>query len=268
MNTQSKWENDPSIGDRLRGWLRDWSTYLLSFTLLSGSSFAAINLVNVCVPVYLVGNKCTQIKSGTAVFFVFFFCVYTRVTWSCENFVVCVFFSFQSRVFGHPLFCMGLSYRHLKKFENQRLYSVIVAENVPQLVIQIWFAVAQGELDQTTILAMISGTLSIVWSVVDVLQSRKLFATTHDYNTVFRIPCESADIMKKRHRLALATHRFNGVFAAILGVDPFAIEVDLPTLQEHGLIINFSVSQSKTHPRALYAALDNAHQRGQLARVK
>ena len=77
---QDKWTEDPAIGDRVTGWNRDWSTYLLILTLLSGSSFAAVNILN-------------------------------------------------SRVFGHPIFCMGLSYRHLKKFENQRLWGVILSEN-------------------------------------------------------------------------------------------------------------------------------------------
>merc|ERR1712241_1127180 len=34
---QDKWTKDPSIGDRVKGWNRDWSTYLLFLTVMSGS---------------------------------------------------------------------------------------------------------------------------------------------------------------------------------------------------------------------------------------
>ena len=44
-----------------------------------------------------------------------------------------------SYFFGADFFCMGLNERHLKRFNNNRLWSGIIAENVPQLIIQFWF---------------------------------------------------------------------------------------------------------------------------------
>ena len=218
LRTQSNWESDASIGDRVRGWLRDWSTYLLFLTLLSGSSFAAINMVN-------------------------------------------------CRLFGHPLFCMGLSHRHLKKFENQRLYSVIILENLPQLILQISYTITTKSITSTTIWAMIFGLLSIIWSIIDIIQSRRLFGNTTDFHTIFRIPCESDEILTKSKRLQLATHRFRDVFAGILRVHPYAIEVDLPSQTINGLVVNISVSQSDKHPRKIYAALDNTNLSGHLSKA-
>lgn len=165
---QDKWTKDPSIGDRVTGWNRDWSTYLLFLTILSGSSFAAVNILN-------------------------------------------------SRLMGHPLFCMGLSFRHLKKYENQRLWGVILSENIPQLIIQIiYLAVSGAQLTTVFILAFTSSTLSIVVTVVDIYHNKRLFGQfsknkATDYQTVVIVPVISPEVKKLPPRQRLATHRFNAV---------------------------------------------------------
>ena len=218
---QDKWKHDPAIGDRVTGWNRDWSTYLLCLTILSGSSFAAVNILN-------------------------------------------------SRVFGHPLFCMGLSYRHLKKFENQRLWGVILSENVPQLIIQgIFFWRSGAVMTTILILAFVSSLLSIFVAAIDIYNNKRLFGqfSKHDdYQTILKVPVISPEVADMQWKLCLATHRFNEVFGKIIGVDKYAIEVDLPSPNSNGLIINFSCRTVDMSPSEITQKMTRAQKNGEMAK--
>lgn len=79
-----------------------------------------------------------------------------------------------SNLFGYELFCMGLSARHLKEFQGKRFFSSVLFENAPQLGSQIYFLVLLGSPDEATVVALLSSTVSIVLSVVDVWSARHL----------------------------------------------------------------------------------------------
>ena len=50
LRQQKIWEHDAAIGARVKTWLLRWRPFLYSLTILSGSSFGAVNL---CMSVYL-----------------------------------------------------------------------------------------------------------------------------------------------------------------------------------------------------------------------
>ncbi len=55
-----------------------------------------------------------------------------------------------SNIFGYEFFCMGLTERHLKAFNTRRLWSTIMWENFPQLIIQVcytlwWYESIDGQ---------------------------------------------------------------------------------------------------------------------------
>eukprot|EP01084_Bolivina_argentea_P127149 224936_1 len=177
---------------------------------------------------------------------------------------------FNSRVFGHPLFCMGLSYRHLKKFENQRLWGVILSENIPQLVIQGLFVWRKDMvLSLILILAFASSILSVIVALIDIYNNKRLFgkhAERYDYQTVLKVPVISHEVGLKQWKLCLATHRFNEVFSKIIGVDKYAIEVDLPAPHPNGLVIVFSVRSITITPKQIMEAMTRAQKNGAMAK--
>merc|ERR1719266_822921 len=83
-----------------------------------------------------------------------------------------------SNLFGHRMFSMGLSKYDKMTFKQHRLWSVVVAENVPQLVIQIVFlTTVEGglsELGAVSIGAMVSSLLSICAAVFEFVSKRAL----------------------------------------------------------------------------------------------
>ena len=69
---------------------------------------------------------------------------------------------------------MGLNPRHLKEFQGQRIYSSVILENIPQLAIQIIFLLRLGAFDEATFMALLSSSVSVVLSVVDIWSARQL----------------------------------------------------------------------------------------------
>ena len=99
-----------------------------------------------------------------------------------------------SRAFGRcsSFYNMGLTERHLKKFHGTRIYTTILFENVPQLIIQIWYFLARNDLDIVAALAFLSSVASIFIAMIDVYSSValvqvKLYCTCT--NTMFDVNC-------------------------------------------------------------------------------
>eukprot|EP01084_Bolivina_argentea_P171790 297626_1 len=218
---QDKWKNDPAIGDRVTGWNRDWSSYLLLLSMFCGSTFAAVSLLN-------------------------------------------------SRVFGHPVFCMGLNTRHLKKFQNQRLWAAILAEDLPQLIIQLlYLSISESEVSTVLILAISSSCFSIVFAMIDIYNNQRLsgrFSLTNDYQSVFRVPVISHELLNFGWKINLATERLKEPLSTIIQIDPNAIEVDLPTPNQNGLVINFVCRTVQKSPREILNHLLKAQKSGLFAK--
>ena len=49
FQAQKKWTTDKSVQEGVRGWLIDWSIILVVAVCVSGNSFGAIELANVCI---------------------------------------------------------------------------------------------------------------------------------------------------------------------------------------------------------------------------
>ena len=69
---------------------------------------------------------------------------------------------------------MGLSKKHLKAFQGKRFYSSVLFENAPQLASQIYFLILLGSLDEATMIALLSSTVSMILSVVDIWSANRL----------------------------------------------------------------------------------------------
>ena len=78
---------------------------------------------------------------------------------------------------------MGLNPRHLKEFQAKRIFSSVLLENIPQLIIQIYFLHILGSFDEPTFVALLSSSISVILSVVDIWSAKRLVTVMDDKDT-------------------------------------------------------------------------------------
>lgn len=161
-----------------------------------------------------------------------------------------------SYIFGFDFFCMGLNERHLKKFNNNRLYSTIIIENAPQLIIQFYFfsIVGWSEIldagNYISLMALLSSSLSILVALLDIYASKKLFSVLKKDGkyvdttacTVFLI---SAEVKKHQRRLQISTYAIREAIAETLSTHPRSVEMHFPIAIANGFKVKFTVFSPK-----------------------
>ena len=154
----------------------------------------------------------------------------------------------QSNLFGHDLFCMGLNPRHLKEFQSKRVYSSVVLENVPQLILQITFLLRLGAFDEATFVALLSSTTSVILSVVDIWSAHRMLKVMDDkdvggfnVNTIEFTILESDEINAKKRILLTRPRALAKAIAQTLVVDKRTIEIFQLIAAENGIKVGFTV---------------------------
>ncbi|ETO34419.1 hypothetical protein RFI_02676, partial [Reticulomyxa filosa] len=171
-----------------------------------------------------------------------------------------------SFLFGFDFFCMGLTERHLKKFNQNRLFASVITQNLPQLVIQLYFLAHQHfQLDSITAFAFVSSLLSVGATALDFYSSKRLFAVLKDKNTgkyidssTILMHVKSREIYDNKKRLQISTYAFRDMLAEIVSIDPRAVEVQFPIVTPHGFKIKFSIFSSKVDGRLACALLQDS----------
>ena len=168
-----------------------------------------------------------------------------------------------SQVFGIDFFIMGLTQRHLKAFNGSRLYSTIVWENIPQLLIQIWYTFDRNSVDEVAVWAFLSSVVSIFIAVLDVYSSQALvraMKSAERANRMFKgqpyfleilgnydgIADDDHKIMKseiedKKKLLMMKPNAIRRVFGEILEIDHRAVELTLCVGIDHGIQFGFTL---------------------------
>lgn len=82
-----------------------------------------------------------------------------------------------SNLFRLRITYMNLPRRHKQLFRNKRIYSVVLLENVPQLVLQALFSVIMRALSAITLFSMIFSLISIILTIFEVSLKQHLFAS-------------------------------------------------------------------------------------------
>ena len=167
-----------------------------------------------------------------------------------------------SQAFGLDFFIMGLTERHLRVFKESRLYSTNAWENVPQLIIQLWYMFDRDNFDSAIIFPFLSSLLSLFIALVYVygfypLQSTG-FKSAEPANRMGRpfflqilgnydgidenddklIKCEIED---KNKLLMMKPNAIRNVCAEVLEIDPRQIELTLCKSIDHGIQFGFTL---------------------------
>ena len=155
-----------------------------------------------------------------------------------------------SYLFQLPIFCMGLPYYHQLKFQNKRFFSVVLLENIPQLIIQvatlylsIQVGIGVGEL-LITILSMIFTIISLFLSGFEYVLSKKIIKSSKILLISFIVESkeiEELDEFQFFARIALKKFIIVQHLAKILHIQVAHVERLMPIQTEKGVQLKFVI---------------------------
>eukprot|EP01083_Nonionella_stella_P102330 291004_1 len=136
--------------------------------------------------------------------------------------------------FQLELFSMGLNKQQRLKFNTKRVYGIVCLENIPQVVIQIWYLITVG-MDWTALLSIISSITSIIVTALTICTQRTLIRNQQFAKISFNVCC-------KEMKPSVST-KINGVktrIGLLLGINHKLIEIPRAKLGgvAHGLKLN------------------------------
>ena len=183
-----------------------------------------------------------------------------------------------SNLFHLSLFNMGLNKRQQAIFENARILTVVLGENVAQLILQIVYLVLIGEsnsISAITIVAMILSVLSIVSSIFNYISSSSLIECEAITVIVMDIQSQQlANTHSKKFR-RLIVHRRNPIcreLSKIIQVDEGLIEILMPVQTNTGAKLTFYIrnndSSDKNVAPNIVNTITTGINKGSLATVK
>ena len=146
------------------------------------------------------------------------------------------------------MFNMGLSQRHLRKFHSNKIYSTVIFENLPQLIIQIWYFAAREQVDIVAVLAFVSSITSVFISLIDVHSSLSLtraikHAKKHGYFQIetYFFSLIGSTVIKNSKTFKMRPNTMRKIFAEIIECDVHCIECNMIVRIENGLEYGFTV---------------------------
>merc|ERR1712228_946425 len=111
---------------------------------------------------------------------------------------------FNSNMFGLDIFYMGLSRKHWLSFSAKRVYSIIAFENVPQLILSIWFTFILGSPEVIPLTSMTFSTVSIVVMVISLALQKRINKTQNEvyisFDVIGKSVMDNIDICEKRKK--------------------------------------------------------------------
>ena len=179
-----------------------------------------------------------------------------------------------SNLFHLRMFNMGLNKRQRAMFQNQRILSTVLCENVPQLILQLIYLISIAEsFSLVTIIAMIFSTISIVLSLFNYKLSSLLLEC--EAITVIEIDVESKQLghtSAKKFRQLILHHRkpICNELGKIIGVDKRLIEILTPIQTNTGARLTFYIRNDSSDkylaPKIVKTVRDEINS-GELAKV-
>ena len=151
-----------------------------------------------------------------------------------------------SGLFGLSMFYMNLPKKQKQIFKNKRLYSIVLCENIPQLILQLIYCLIQG--DSITFIVLSSMLLSLISIVLTLFENafkNALFAT--DSLLFIKFTAQSKHMCSMKHkqfRKNVEYRRFEleHQIALILSVDVKSVELLKPIQTVNGATFTFYVA--------------------------
>ena len=156
-----------------------------------------------------------------------------------------------SNIFHLQMFNMGLNQRQKAIFKNQRILSTVLMENIPQLIVQIFYIILtkNSNISAITLIAMIFSVISIVSSVFNFISS-SLFLKCEAI-TLIEMNIESKQLgntqrtkfgrMIVHHRIPICEE-----LSKIIDVNSQLIEILMPIQTKTGAKLIFFIRNDST----------------------
>merc|ERR1712228_1094054 len=173
---------------------------------------------------------------------------------------------FNSNLFGLDIFYMGLSRKHWLSFSAKRVYSIIAFENVPQLILSIWFTFILGSPEVIPLTSMTFSTVSIVVMVISLALQKRINKTQNEvyisFDVIGKSVMDNIDICEKRKK-SIKKYLCRYVFV----INEKSLKIMKPFIGpvENGLQLQIYISclakKSYEYENKLIAAVDHESQK-------
>ena len=178
-----------------------------------------------------------------------------------------------SNIFHLRMFNMGLNRRQRAIFKNQRILSIVIFENIPQLALQISFLILskQSSISAITLMAMIFSLISIVSSIFSYKSSSMLIKC--ETITLIEMDIEStqlANLQSQQFRQMVVHHRIPICIqlAKIIHINPRLIEILIPVQTTTGVKMTLYIrNNDHDSPETMVNLIVNQSHSGALANV-
>ena len=164
-----------------------------------------------------------------------------------------------SNYMGLKLFDMSLTKRQQRVFRNKRVFSVVILENLPQLILQMIFSLNYGGWSEITIFATFFSIISIFITIFEYFTQRLLIQT--EMYVVLSFIVKSDHISRLSHskfRKIIQNNRLSVQrgLAKIIQIGPESIELLKPIQIKDGTILIFHIQTEKLDGRIVEQLLE------------
>ena len=204
--------------DKLRVWLGEHTTVLFATSIITGSSFSAIDLFN-------------------------------------------------SNLFSLEIFDMGLNKQDYHSFRYKRVYSLTLLENVPQLILQIWYIrELHGFENAITVASLIFTSISIFVSILSLCVLKQI---VYDQDAVLIEFMVKGQMIVSRAKNTSRRWVLQEQLGTILGLNKNLIEVERPQKIAGGVkvCLNIRINDGDARKKDLEELMRKAMHSGQLAQT-
>eukprot|EP01083_Nonionella_stella_P077275 210925_1 len=170
-----------------------------------------------------------------------------------------------SYFFQLDAFDMGLTKKQIQAFAYKRVYSVVLLENIPQLVLQSYFVYSLGSLDDlVTLTSILFSLLSIIVSVLSMFTQRSI---SRGQGTVsISVAVTGPAVMKKASNCKRMKNALIKELSILVGVSRSITDIlkPVPIKQGFEITVQFTVTDSD---QDFYRTLMEVQAKGELQHI-
>eukprot|EP01084_Bolivina_argentea_P128968 227872_1 len=145
-----------------------------------------------------------------------------------------------SYLFLLNVFDMGLTDRELRQFATQRVYSIVLLENVPQLVLQCYYlSTSTAEDDGIAVASSVFSGLSVFIAVLSMSLAQNIMFS--EGYSIVRMDVTGRCVTKRAEKCRILRTKLSKELSKLFGIKDTTMEIIKPTLIRNGFTITFYV---------------------------
>eukprot|EP01084_Bolivina_argentea_P275640 470118_1 len=173
---------------------------------------------------------------------------------------------FNSYLFNLERFDMGLDKKSLMRYRTKRVYSVVMLENCPQLLLQSWYLfVTQGEWNFITSISLTFTIISVIVAIISMVVEKQILFNQDLIIISFNV--YGGAVISKSEYCKNRVLKLRKRLANILGLNKELIEIIRPKNIPNGLMVqaNIHLNVNDENETYLEDLMKTAIKNGQLA---